>query len=111
MQNLEKLKTGIALINEALGEGVPPPPAPHDPGRKVSSAELAAIYGVCFRTVQNWRERGCPCTRISARAYRYDLGAVQAWHARQGQAPAPRKPERNDLGLGDEAGENPFADG
>jgi hypothetical protein len=107
-----KFQAGIQLIGEALGGAAPQPAPATDPGRLLSSPELAAAYGVCQRTVTNWRLRGCPCQRISSRAYRYDLAQVQAWHARQGQAPAPqpKKAERNELGLGDDVGENPFAD-
>jgi hypothetical protein len=79
-----KIRAAIQLMHEALDGAAPPQPVPTaEPERKLSSPELAAAYGVSQRTVQYWRERGCPCTRLSGRIYRYDLEEVQAWHAAQ----------------------------
>jgi hypothetical protein len=56
---------------------------PATPKRVVTKRELAAVYSVCQRTVDNWvAKKIIPRLRLSARLTRFDLPKVEAALAR-----------------------------
>lgn len=74
-------------VPDPLEEGPRPDPAPDSgdspPDRALlTKAEVAALFEVTPRTVNNWMDRGCPSERASDGRCLFDAAAVRAW--RQG---------------------------
>lgn len=56
-------------------------------GGLLTTAEVARNRRRSAQTVRLWVAQGMPCRRVNNRLY-FDPAEVEAWHARDGQAPA-----------------------
>lgn len=54
-------------------------PRPDTEGPSLTKAEVAALFGVTPRTVNNWMDRGCPNERGPDGRCLFDATAVRAW--------------------------------
>jgi phage terminase Nu1 subunit (DNA packaging protein) len=48
-------------------------------GKKVGTNELAVLFGVSIRTIENWRKDGLPHGRKNGKAYEYDSAVCTRW--------------------------------
>ena len=89
-------------------QGPPPPPPPGadseggPPDRPLlTKAEVAALFEVTPRTVNNWMDRGCPWERGPGGRCLFDAAVVRAWH--QADSEGKAQPGSPRPGPGDHA--------